>query len=297
MPSQAKSRNWVFTHNNYNEDDVARLLSDSFREDPAVKFIGFSKERAPSTGTQHLQGYICFVNAQRLGTVKSKLPGCHLEIMRGKVEHSEAYCKKDKAVEEGRWFEAGEAPKTQEEKGAGEKRRWAEAIASAKAGRLDEIEDNFPDIYMKYYGTINRIRGDEMKRTKYADTTEKHLWLYGPAGTGKSRWARQTYPNAYLKMCNRWWDGYDPSRHEVALIEDLDRAHNGLCHHIKIWADRYDFPAEIKGGGMNIRPKLIIVTSNYHPEEIWATEQDLQPIKRRFKIIRFSGNGEQTVEE
>lgn len=299
MPSQnnaPKARNWVFTLNNYEEADVERLLSDAFREDPAVKYVAFSKEEAPSTGTKHLQGFICFVNAQRRTTVSSKLPRCYVAIMKGRLEHSQQYIEKDDAKREGRWFEAGVAPKTQQEKGAGEKRRWAEAIDAAKNGRHEELESNFPDIYLKYYGTVQRIHQDHLKRAKLDDTEEKHLWLYGPAGTGKSRWARENYPDAFLKMCNKWWDGWDSSRHKVALIEDFDKNHNVLCHHMKLWADRYPFPAEIKGGGFKIRPDLVIVTSNYSPRDIWVTDNDLEPILRRFKIIRFSGNGVQTVE-
>jgi hypothetical protein len=47
------------------------------------------------------------------------------------------------------------------------------------------------------------------------------------------------------------------------------------------------FPAEIKGGKIDIRPKKIIVTSNYHPRDIWENEQDYMPILRRFRITHF----------
>lgn len=102
----------------------------------------------------------------------------------------------------------------------------------------------------------------------------------------EKRKAREENPGLYLKIYNQWWDGYD--HQEVVLLEDFNnKKHDVLVHHLKIWGDRYPFPAEVKGGSRTIRPEKIIVTSNYHPEEIWTESGDLDPILRRFKVTKF----------
>jgi hypothetical protein len=113
-------------------------------------------------------------------------------------------------------------------------------------------------------------------------------WYYGKTGCGKSYAARHDFPSPYLKTANnKWWDGYDSKVHEYALLDDLDKKHDYMGYHLKIWADRYAFQVEIKGGAKMIRPKAIIVTSNYHPRDIWDDESTLHPILRRFKVVRF----------
>jgi hypothetical protein len=131
------------------------------------------------------------------------------------------------------------------------------------------------------------IHSREVNKANLGDTEHKMLWLCGGTGTGKSYAARTQYPKAYLKMCNKWWDEYNGQN--VALIEDFDKHHTVLIHHMKIWADRYPFLAEVKGSAKRIRPRVIVVTSNYRPEDIWSDEGDLGPILRRFRVIQFTG--------
>jgi len=130
---------------------------------------------------------------------------------------------------------------------------------------------------------------DDLPRITGPRKQGKHaIWMWGKAGTGKSAYARDKYPDAYMKLPNKWWDGYTNQQH--VLLDDFDKKHDKLSYHLKIWGDLYGFPAEVKGSTVRIRPKVFIITSNYHPKDIWTEEQDSDPILDRFWIMHFTND-------
>lgn len=278
----ARTRNYVFTVNNYDGEDEDQVYS--LAHDESVKYIVVGKEVGES-GTPHLQGFICFNQPKSLNQVKRLFPTAHFEEKRGTFQQAADYCKK-----EGNYFEAGTLPMDGVEKGLA----GAEAMEELMRITCECVRNGqYTDIP---YAATHHIKAAEYRILKEAqqqrnlatiDGQMEHEWYYGKAGTGKSKKARDENPDAYLKMCNKWWDGYNGQ--DVVIIEDFDKDHKVLVHHMKIWADRYRFPAEVKGGKIDIRPRKVIVTSNYHPQEIWEDEKDLEPILRRFKIVHFLG--------
>jgi len=86
-------------------------------------------------------------------------------------------------------------------------------------------------------------------------------------------------------MNNKWWESYNGE--EVVLIEDVGLSHGWMGDFLKIWGDRYGFRAEIKCDSTVLRPKKIIVTSNYSPEMLWPDKNVHEPILRRFKLIHL----------
>lgn len=266
----SRSRDYCFTLNNYTQDQVQYL------QDLECVYIVYGKELA-TTGTPHLQGYVRFKNTKTMSATRKALPGCHIEIKKGTPAQAIDYCKKDGDV-----YERGEPPITQEEKGAKNKRRFEEALEAAKEGRLEDIP---ADLRTRYYSTYDKVAVKYQPKPPSLDSLQNE-WRYGPTGTGKTRTAQETYPDAYLKTANTiWWDGYiDQS---VVIIDDFDKYHVKNGFDLKIWLDHYPFQAQRKGGSAMIRPEKVIITSNYHPADIWDDEKTLQPILRRVTLIKF----------
>lgn len=135
--------------------------------------------------------------------------------------------------------------------------------------------------YTTFAGMVNTT----FRKCEIIDGDLKHEWYWGPRGTGKTSKAWRENPELYIKPINKWWDGY--SGEEVVLLDDWDPEIKGMVNYLKIWADRYPFRAEVKGSSMMIRPKKIIVTSNYPPEECFERQQDVEAIRRRFRVTEF----------
>jgi hypothetical protein len=163
---------------------------------------------------------------------------------------------------------------------------WADVRQAAITSRFESIPDK---IFVTHYRNLKQISLDHGIAPTYSDEELQCFWYWGDAGTGKSWAARHDFQDDYYikETGTFWWCGY--KYEPTVIIDDFDkRDGDKFLHKLKIWADKYPFPAEVKGGMMNkIRPKTFIVTSNYHPQAIWNKKEDIQPILRRFKVIHF----------
>jgi len=268
--SDGRSLGWCFTINNPTEDDSLEPLTQAAQYVIAGKEVG-------ENGTPHLQGYAFFKTKKSLKQLKVLLPRAHLEKQKGSFEQAIDYCKKD-----GDFHEVGISPMSKKRKGECGAEYWEDIKKKAKSGDLDQID---PKVFVTHFNTLQKIAATYAPMPPDEENTTGE-WLWGPTGTGKSLYARSQNPSLFLKPCNKWWCGYQGE--DAVLIEDFDTQHHMLGYFLKIWADRYAFPAEVKGGKINIRPKKIIITSNYHPSDIWGAQlATLDPIQRRFKIIYF----------
>lgn len=266
------SRRYCFTLNNYTDDDFLTIQAWS-----NVDYLVVGRETAPTTGTPHLQGYVVFRSAQRPSAVHRLLPSAHWQIANGTSTQNREYC-----IKGGDYVEEGENPDTRAASGraagaSATSDKYKRAWDQAKVGDIEAIDAS---IRFRHYFTCRAISKDFM--VKPPDLTYMPgVWIYGPPGTGKSFTARNLYPDAYMKMQNKWWDGYQGEEH--VLLDDFDMKELG--HHLKIWADKYSFLAESKGSARHIRPARFIITSNYAPSQLFGHDPILlAAIVRRFDL-------------
>lgn len=274
--ANSRHRAWVYTLNNYSEDDVAQAQSVE------CVFHIFGRERG-ALGTSHLQGFIYFAEGKTLSTVRRLYDGrAHWEP---KSKHSTFaqcvdYCKK-----EGDFVERGVCPQDQDSRGKrggdAERERWDRALHSAREGAFENIP---ADIYVRYHGNIRRIAQESAPSPPRLDERAYYgIWIWGEPRTGKSHAVRELGVPIYFKDINKWWCDYKGE--PVVCIDEFDPKHaDFMVAFIKKWVDRWPFSAETKGGRKVFRPQWVVVTSN-HPLYNCFSGVDGDAISARFLVL------------
>jgi len=275
-------RRWCVTVNNYVDSDIERFRQCTVGG-VGVRYACFQRERG-AEGTDHLQGYIAFNNQIRLSHLKEMWPGGHFESANGTEEQCIAYCSKtDDTVVPDSFEEFGK----REVKGQGSRTDIHAFVDSVKDGvtgkRLFELH---PGEYLKYGGSIGKVCRLYSPRR---DFKTKVIWCWGETGSGKSRWAAETYPTAYYKNpTNKWYDGWESGEHTCVIVDDYRRDFCTFADLLRIF-DRYPVSQEFKGGTVEFAPETIVITTQFPPETTWygQSQENLTQLTRRIEEVRF----------
>ena len=149
----SRGTQFCFTLNNHNAQQI-QVLKDLFEDNRDIHYAVFGLEVAPTTGTEHLQGYVCFTTRKRIGAVRSLLPRCHIEVTRGTPQQAADYCKKD-----GSFFEFGafeQIPFQGKRSEFDDFKEWVLGQATYPSDAL--IAQNWTTLYVRYGRAILNLR-------------------------------------------------------------------------------------------------------------------------------------------
>lgn len=261
----SRFRKWICTLNNptVSLEDLYNIYKPNY--------ITGQLEKGKN-GTLHLQ-FSMSTKVTSFNSIKKLFPSVHLEGVKND-NGVDLYCNKEDTRVDGPW-EYGVKPFNRNSK-----LDWDQIYLNAKRGNFDAIPS---DIKIRCYSNLKKIEKDSL--TYYDSPDVAGVWIVGVAGIGKSRLAREKYPNSYLKLCNQWWDGYQNEK--SVIMDDLGPEHKHLGYNIKIWGDRYGCNLETKGGMLSRKFDHFIITSQYMISEIFDDIRLIEALKRRFTYIKL----------
>lgn len=285
-PTMSLAKHWCFTINNYDEVTVQHMFNTW-----ECKYLVMGKEVGDSE-TPHIQGYVVLENKRNLNYVKALCPTAHWEITRGNPKQASDYCKKD-----GDFLERGELPESPSAAGGeATRQKWLAIHSLAKHKRVDEFLRDYPQESFLHLNKFRELQNEYALKPRQIDTLT-NFWYIGKSGSGKSRTARQRYPEAYIKpTATKWWPNYH-GENEV-IIDDVGKDHEYVLEWLKNWCDHYPFQAESKGSHTGlIRPRVFVITSQYHWNDITMDQHLRDAIQRRFTVMKFGhGLGEHSYQ-
>ena len=208
----AISKRWVFTINNYSEDEYANLESafDSFA---IVKYLVFGREVGEAQATPHLQGFVILSRNQRRSWLLTNL--CRRGYWQPALASSQAasdYCKKD-----GDFKEFGHLPVEQGRRTDIEAfLEWGQDFirAHSRAPTSPEIAVERPREYLRYPRAVNlfarqapppslrqgepRPWQQDLEALLEVDADDRVIRFYVDADGGKGKtWFQQYYFTKY----------------------------------------------------------------------------------------------------
>lgn len=265
--SRSRSRNFCFT-----SFDVEKPKFDEM----TMKYLCFGSEIAPTTGTHHWQGFVCWKNAKTISACKKNLiNNGRVFIIKGTLKQNEEYCTK-----EGKFEKFGTLPNQ------GKRRDLIELKDALINGEttVEEILIENPETYHQYGRTLEKIESIA-QRSNFRTEMTKCDWIYGTTGTGKSEEAFTGYdPNThYLWSDDKgWWDGYKGQ--EVVIMNDFrgEIPYNFMLQLVDKW------PVNVRRRNREPVPftsKKIIITSSLKPDEIYHNRNDEDKIEQLLRRI------------
>ena len=224
--SPSRSRDFLLTVPRQDAPTASQL--QQIFTDISVLSAVFQLEKGENTGYEHWQVFLRFKNQKRFSTLKSQLTKnglktAHIESRKGTVEQAIKYCSKPETRLDGPYF-FGDKIDTDTKKGERTDLQKLRDKVLIEGMSFDEImledESGSAARYTQYLRSL--IRARDKRRT----ASFRHLsvmYLYGPAGVGKSRWALENNSDKSVYRVSDYshpFDAYDGE--QVLILDEFD---------------------------------------------------------------------------
>ena len=272
-------------------DEAFHTLTTVAEELNISAFVG-QAERGEG-GTQHGQAYAQLTKKQRKSTLAKNIRKftpftAHVSNARGSAEQNVAYCTKTT----GPWVYANGTMKhsttlskqpvwigKERLKKKGQRSDISEAVRAIQNGStIRELWERFPNTMIRYHRGFTAMKYSKNAEDLKGERLGYLLILYGPAGTGKSWHARNTFTELWgltktdvyspnFDGSQVWFDGYNGEK--VLLIDDYERGSIKRGQLLRM-TDIYAYHAAIKGGHVVAAWDYVIITTNESFEEMFG---------------------------
>lgn len=270
-----RSRAWCFTLNNPTEEEGTALMDKIEitvkRGHLAYAIVGNEEGKS---GTNHLQGYCYFHNPRNWSFFKKICMGIHLELAKGSPKDNQTYCSK-----EGEFIEWGVLPI-----GMGHRTDLDELKKAVLSGSIQDPKDVWLNTNPQTHRYIEKGVQLYAKKRDWVPTV---IWMYGPSETGKSRLAYEIcseprWVSSATMSKEFFFEGYQ--NEERCVFDEFRRGDVPFRTLLRI-LDRYEARVNIKGTSAQFLGRLIIITSNIGPEEMYAEESEsIKQLLRRITL-------------
>lgn len=269
------------------------------RANSKVKRYVYQYERCPTTNKFHIQGYIEFESPVRKPHVKRVLgKRAHFRPARSNGRINFEYCTKERTripgTEScifGNW--------TNEQ---GKRSDLLVVVEKIQEGiPMKQIAKEHPVTYIRYNKGMEKLEQklhEGVARDGKWENYWKARWFYGKTHCGKTEEVAKRHGGwdyVYVKdPYNKWWDGFNPSKHLAILIDDYPAGEitsiDGMNFEklLKLCSPN-PFNGEVKTreGGADIGKQIIYITSNHTMATVFGNHSNYDALERRFTEKEF----------
>ncbi len=268
------------TFNNFqNYPGAIAHLKRYLENDTSIKFtkisgIAMQPERAPTTGTPHLQMYIEFTPGSQLSSRQiHEIPGLrHVAIKPAprSVKRCLEYVSKNYTRMDNYPALTGKMGVFRGQAKAKSRKEIFDKIREGSM-TLKQVYAADPDLYIRNSSGIAKAIGLHLKDRTFITNG---IIYFGPTGCGKTikAWAEnpKAYPFCWPKGSKLWMDKYSGcvetgKSHDVMICDEFRSNRLSLTRMLDFVGNSKPLPCQTKGGWTTFNSHTMIITTNQEP--------------------------------